>query len=52
MQNEENTQNAPVKDETDARQAVSGTGARIVLALSLTAAVIVMALIAGTMVFA
>lgn len=39
---------APVKNATEARQATSGQGGRIVLALSLTTGAIVLALIAGT----
>lgn len=42
-------ENAPVKNTTDAQQAESGHGGRIVLALSLTTGAIVLALIAGTL---
>jgi|GEM_PF-4671816 len=45
---EAKTEHAPVKNATDARQAESGQGGRIVLALSLTTGAIVLALIAGT----
>lgn len=49
MQDDKQNERAPVETAQEARQGVTGTGAGGVLGLSLSAAVIVMALVTGTM---